>query len=132
MTATIIITGKTYSEESASVIATVSLHPESIAFIGDEAFCPATCVLSVTFEDKSEASPLFPARFSLCPFSDRVFWELLTKEEGEFAIDPYDSLDIYGVDISLAAESAIASACEKAESAALDFLRKALESRKAA
>ena len=125
-----VITGKTYTEEGASVVATVSLHPESIAVIGDEAFCPATCVLSVTFEDESEASPLFPARFSLCSFSDQVFWELLTIEEG-FAIDPYDSLDVYGVDISLAAESAISSACVKAESVARDFLRDALE-RKAA
>ena len=125
-----VITGRTYAVESASVVATVSLHPESIAVIGDEAFCPATCVLSVTFEDESEASPLFPARFSLCSFSDQVFWELLTKEEG-FAIDPYDSLDVYGVDLSLAAESAIASACEKAESVARDFLRDALD-RKAA
>lgn len=80
----------------------------------------------------SEASPLFPARFSLCSFSDKVFWELLTKEEDDFAIDPYDSLDVYGVDISLAAESAIASACVEAEGIARDFLRKALESRKAA
>lgn len=126
-----IITGKTYTEGGASVIATISLHPESIAVIGDEAFCPATCVLSVTFEDESEASPLFPARFSLCSFSDQVFWELLTKEDGEFAIDPYDSRDVYGVDISLAAESAIASACEKAENTARDFLRNALD-RKAA
>ena len=131
MTATITITGKTYSEESASVIATVSLHPESIAVIGDEAFCPATVVLSVSSDEMSEASPLFPARFALCYFSDQVFWELLTKEEDGFAIDPYDSLDVYGVDISLAAESAIASACVEAESIARDFLRDALE-RKAA
>lgn len=126
-----VITGKTYTVESTSVAATVSLHPESITVIGDEAFCPATCVLSVTFEDESEASPLFPARFSLCSFSDAVAWDLLAKEEGGFLIDPYDSLDVYGVDISLAAECAISSACVKAESVARDFLRDALD-RKAA
>lgn len=127
-----VITGKTYTVEKASVAATVSLHPESITVIGDEAFCPATCVLSVSFEDKSEASPLFPARFSLCSFSNQISWELLTKEEGAFAIDPYDSLDVYGVDISLAAESAIASACVKAEYAAWGLLRDALDGKRAA
>lgn len=126
-----VITGKTYTVESTSVVATVSLHPESIAVIGDEAFCPATVVLSVFSDEISEASPLFPARFSLCSFSDQVFWELLTEEDGAFAIDPYDSLDVYGVEISLAAESAISSACVRAESVARDFLRDALE-RKAA
>ena len=126
-----VITGKTYTVEGTSVFATVSLHPESITVIRDEAFCPATCVLSVTFEDESEASPLFPARFALCAFSDAVAWDLLAKEEGGFLIDPYDSLDVYGVDISLAAESAISSACVKAESIARGFLRDALD-RKAA
>lgn len=126
-----VITGKTYTVEGTSVVATVSLHPESITVIRDEAFCPATVVLSITSDKISEASPLFPARFALCSFSDAVIWDLLAKEEGGFLIDPYDSLDVYGVDISLAAESAIASACVKAESIARDFLRSALE-RKAA
>ena len=126
-----VITGKTYTVESTSVVATVSLHPESIAVIGDEAFCPATVVLSVFSDEISEASPLFPARFSLYSFSDQIFWELLTEVGSAFAIDPYDSLDVYGVDLSLEAESAISSACVKAESVARDFLRDALD-RKAA
>ena len=126
-----VITGKTYTVESTSVSATVSLHPESIAVIGDEAFCPATVVLSVFSDEISEASPLFPARFSLCSFSDQIFWELLTEVGSAFAIDPYDSLDVYGVDISLAADAAISSACVEAEGIARALLRDALE-RKAA
>ena len=126
-----VITGKTYTVEGTSVVATVSLHPESITVIRDEAFCPATVVLSITSDEISEASPVIPARFALWSFSNAVIWDLLAKEEGGFLIDPYDSLDVYGVDISLAAESAISSACVKAESAARDFLRDALD-RKAA
>lgn len=131
MTATITITGKTYAVEGTSVVATVSLHPERINVVRDEASCPATVVLSISSDEISEASPI-PALFSLYGFCDVVIWDLLSKEEGEFLVDPYESIDVYGVDISLAAESAISSACVKAEGIARDFLRKALESRKAA
>lgn len=83
-------------------------------------------MLSVSSDEISEASPI-PALFALYGFCDVVTWDLLQKEEGEFLVDPYDSIDVYGVDISLAAESAISSACVKAEDIARAFLRDALE-----
>lgn len=122
-----IITGKTYTVEGTSVVATVSLHPERINATRDKAFCPATVVLSVSSDEMSEASPIIPVCFELCSFCDAVIWDLLPKEEGVFLVDPYDSIDVYGVDISLAAESAIASACVEAEGIARALLRDALE-----
>lgn len=81
----------------------------------------------------------FLVRFSLCRFSDQVFWEPVEWDGfgvpdgvsyvNPYDFDPFDAMDVHGSYLRFAIETAIASACEKAESAARNFLRDALENK---
>lgn len=137
-TNTTTVWGETYTEDGVSVRAAVRLDFDLTAQYQDEAYCLAHCVLSVSSEQCSEEQE-FLTRFSLCSFSDRVFWEVAeydgfgVPDDSSFVnpydFDSYDAMDVHGSYLRFAIETAIASACEKAESAARDFLRDALENK---
>ena len=137
-TNTTTVWGETYIEDGVSVRAAVRLDFDLTAQYQDEVFCRARCVLSVSSEQCSEEQD-FLVRFSLCRFSDQVFWEPVEWDGfgvpdgvsyvNPYDFDPFDAIDVHGSYLRFAIETAIASACEKAESAARDFLRDALENK---